>query len=94
MNTEAFAVVERIVDCVDLELAPVARAGVHLPDGEASLKTPSDDFLQLYADLLDLRVGNGREWLGGDAGAEDLFKDSDHKAPLRINSKLQITNFK
>ena len=81
VNAEALAVVDGIVDRVDLKLAPVARARVDLPDGEASPKPPFDGLLQLGADLLELRVAHGRQRLGDDAGAEYLFKDSDHKTP-------------
>lgn len=81
MDAEALAVVEGIVDRMDLELAPVARTGIDLADREASPEAPLDDLLQLYADLLDLRVGDGRERLGDDAGTEYLLKDSDHKTP-------------
>ncbi len=79
MYAEPLAVVNRIVHSVDLQLAPVARTRIHLPDREAPLKTPSDDLLQLNADTLDLRIGYRRQFLGHDAGAEYLFENSDHK---------------
>ena len=42
MNAEAFAVVVGIVQGVDLELAAVARARVHLADREAAAEAPRD----------------------------------------------------
>jgi hypothetical protein len=74
MDAEALAVVERIVDRMNLELAPVARAGIDLTDRKASPEASLDDLLQLYADLLDLRIGNGRERLGDDARVRYLFR--------------------
>jgi hypothetical protein len=73
---------------MDLKLASVAGAGIHLPDGEASLKAALDDLFQLDADLFDLRVGNGRQFFSDNAGSEYLFEDPDHKTPKNTSEKV------
>ena len=46
MDTEPLAVVDGIVDGMDLKFAPVARTRVDLPDREASLEALLNDLLQ------------------------------------------------
>jgi hypothetical protein len=75
MYAEPLAVVNGVVHGVDLQLAAVAGARIHLPDGEAAVEFPSDRFLQLRADLDDLRLDPGLERFGDNACAKSLVKN-------------------
>ena len=67
-EAEALEVVMGARQGGDLELAAVARAGVHLTDRQRPAESAVDLTGQARADALDVRSGRGR--LGDDPGPE------------------------
>ncbi|ODV41258.1 hypothetical protein AWV79_26955 [Cupriavidus sp. UYMMa02A] len=70
-------VVVRIAECVDLQLAAIARAGIDLPDRQRLAKNV-EQFLVDARDGDGLACRAGRRWLSNDAGAGDLSEDLPH----------------
>jgi hypothetical protein len=61
---------------VDLKLAAITRAGIHLADGQAAVERLSYPFFQLSADDGDFSFDPGRKRLGDNTGAEYLVEDT------------------
>ena len=74
LDAQPFQVVVGIVQGVDLQLAAVARAGVHLADGQR-LAQDVEDVLVDALHRLQFVAGRERRRLGADAGARDLSDD-------------------
>ncbi len=78
LDAETFNVVVRIAECVDLQLAAIARACVDLPDRQRL----TENVEQLPVNALDrggLARRGGRRRLGDNAGAGNLLEDLPHQ---------------
>jgi hypothetical protein len=80
MDTEPFAVIERIVDCMDLKLAAIAGARIHLPYRQASAEVPDNRLFQPSAGLSDFLFNSRRQWFRDNAGPEYLAQDPYHRS--------------
>jgi len=76
MDPESLDVVVGIAECVDLEFAAVARAGVDFANGEAAAGVAIDQPPHLDAEGLEVRIAVHR--LGNDADAGNLCQYSEH----------------
>ena len=75
VDAEALAVVHRAREPGDLELAAVARARVHLADGQRAAEQPPGPRIHLVQEMHDL-VAARRQRLGGEADPEDLGEEA------------------
>jgi len=71
MHAEALAVVHGAREPSDLELAPVAGPGVHLPDRERTSEQASGSIIDLVEQADDLVAGR-RQRLGREPDLKDL----------------------
>lgn len=80
MDTKPLAVVKRVVDGMDLQLAAIAGACIDLPDGKASLKASFDSFLKPCPRnpyfLFCSRRQRFRHYAGPEYLAEDPYHDN------------------
>ena len=74
VDAEALAVVHRAREPGDLELAAVARAGVHLADREGAAEQPARPRIHL-AHQMDGLVVARRQRLGGEPDPQDLGEE-------------------
>ena len=74
VHAEALAVVDRVVDRVNLQLAAVAGAGVDLADRQAAAEALPDRLLEPRADLLDAGLDRSGQRLGDNPRPKNLVQ--------------------
>jgi hypothetical protein len=72
LDAEAFNVIERVVEGVDLELATIARPGIHLPDRQAAGESPLDDLLDLGTEDIHRNIAARLDVFSDDTNSEGL----------------------
>ena len=85
MQAEALEVVLRRRESGDLELAPVARARVDLPDVEGASEEPPHIVAEPRPEHLEVGVGGGG--LGDDAGTKREAELADHDERARRGAR-------
>lgn len=63
-EAETLEIVKGILECVELELATVARARVDEAESETAAEASLRAFLQSASEFLNERLGHGRRGLG------------------------------
>jgi hypothetical protein len=78
VEAKTFQIVERVVEGVNLKLAAVAGAGIHLPNSEASSKSPSRGPFRRARQLFHLVAP--RRWSRfGESASQALKQDFAHR---------------
>jgi hypothetical protein len=77
-QTEALKVIEGIIERVNLKLAAIARAGVHLADGEAASEPASGRIVKLCRQLGEGRIVRRDRGLGRGPTHQILEEEPAH----------------
>src|SRR5690242_6779672 len=81
---EPLEVVKGVVERMNLEFAAIARAGIHLPDGETPPELPPCRAVERFGKLGEARIG-GRGRPFGDRSVQQILEDeSAHRVSLKI----------